>query len=91
MILFENDVKTYSIQTVVSAVCRSGLFENDVKTYSIQTKQKRKQKYIWFENDVKTYSIQTNRSSVMYILGQLLVYGLILFVIYLILSYGELV
>lgn len=39
-----------------------------------------------FENDVKTYSIQTNRSSVMYILGQLLVYGLILFVIYLILS-----
>ena len=41
-----------------------------------------------FENDVKTYSIQTNRSSVMYILGQLLVYGLILFVIYLILSYG---
>ena len=34
---FENDVKTYSIQTVnlVSFIqCR---FENDVKTYSIQT------------------------------------------------------
>ena len=61
-------------------------FENDVKAYSIQTPEQELFLIILFENDVKTYSIQTNRSSVMYILGQLLVYGLILFVIYLILS-----
>ena len=67
------------------------MFENDVKTYSIQTDYRTQPSLERFENDVKTYSIQTNRSSVMYILGQLLVYGLILFVIYLILSYGELV
>ena len=62
------------------------VFENDVKTYSIQTSHEQERLITVFENDVKTYSIQTNRSSVMYILGQLLVYGLILFVIYLILS-----
>ena len=34
---FENDVKTYSIQTQDS-ICKSWQeFENDVKTYSIQT------------------------------------------------------
>ena len=34
---FENDVKTYSIQTRVSATAHMRSFENDVKTYSIQT------------------------------------------------------
>ena len=34
---FENDVKTYSIQTNVFVVFTTFLFENDVKTYSIQT------------------------------------------------------
>ena len=84
--VFENDVKTYSIQTSHEQERLITVFENDVKTYSIQTQHLRCQAQIEFENDVKTYSIQTNRSSVMYILGQLLVYGLILFVIYLILS-----
>ena len=34
---FENDVKTYSIQTVMLAHVCCTQFENDVKTYSIQT------------------------------------------------------
>ena len=34
---FENDVKTYSIQTSTTEEMRSAMFENDVKTYSIQT------------------------------------------------------
>ena len=34
---FENDVKTYSIQTQLLDYIRVSLFENDVKTYSIQT------------------------------------------------------
>ena len=84
--VFENDVKTYSIQTDWCPLKPLPEFENDVKTYSIQTSLLCFSSCIQFENDVKTYSIQTNRSSVMYILGQLLVYGLILFVIYLILS-----
>ena len=34
---FENDVKTYSIQTLEKEARNKDLFENDVKTYSIQT------------------------------------------------------
>ena len=34
---FENDVKTYSIQTADDTGLLLVLFENDVKTYSIQT------------------------------------------------------
>ena len=34
---FENDVKTYSIQTEKSTDNGATWFENDVKTYSIQT------------------------------------------------------
>ena len=34
---FENDVKTYSIQTMEHAAAFNDEFENDVKTYSIQT------------------------------------------------------
>ena len=39
---FENDVKTYSIQTSAAASRLKELFENDVKTYSIQTESKLK-------------------------------------------------
>ena len=35
--MFENDVKTYSIQTRNLYSNYAGAFENDVKTYSIQT------------------------------------------------------
>ena len=35
--MFENDVKTYSIQTSFEVQHLIDLFENDVKTYSIQT------------------------------------------------------
>ena len=34
---FENDVKTYSIQTITKFHTTAPKFENDVKTYSIQT------------------------------------------------------
>ena len=34
---FENDVKTYSIQTAALQRNNNSWFENDVKTYSIQT------------------------------------------------------
>ena len=34
---FENDVKTYSIQTIDYSDTEAVKFENDVKTYSIQT------------------------------------------------------
>ena len=34
---FENDVKTYSIQTENKELKQKVSFENDVKTYSIQT------------------------------------------------------
>ena len=34
---FENDVKTYSIQTLQRLLLPFIKFENDVKTYSIQT------------------------------------------------------
>ena len=34
---FENDVKTYSIQTGMTTKDQERQFENDVKTYSIQT------------------------------------------------------
>ena len=35
--MFENDVKTYSIQTEKLPISAAQMFENDVKTYSIQT------------------------------------------------------
>ena len=56
---FENDVKTYSIQTILSGLMYLSGFENDVKTYSIQTIQPLPSVTELFENDVKTYSIQT--------------------------------
>ena len=35
--LFENDVKMYGIQTMISATRAKAQFENDVKMYGIQT------------------------------------------------------
>ncbi len=35
--MFENDVKTYGIQTETSIDVLRFVFENDVKTYGIQT------------------------------------------------------
>ena len=35
--MFENDVKTYGIQTADNGLTTGNLFENDVKTYGIQT------------------------------------------------------
>ena len=58
---FENDVKTYSIQTPNFGYLVEHEFENDVKTYSIQTKKQANIQALLFENDVKTYSIQTQR------------------------------
>ena len=56
---FENDVKTYSIQTKEDEIKGQMEFENDVKTYSIQTPVDLRDAKSLFENDVKTYSIQT--------------------------------
>ncbi len=56
---FENDVKTYSIQTDYFLPYDKDMFENDVKTYSIQTTSPHVIFTKRFENDVKTYSIQT--------------------------------
>ena len=56
---FENDVKTYSIQTGMTTKDQERQFENDVKTYSIQTEAAEIARKLKFENDVKTYSIQT--------------------------------
>ena len=58
---FENDVKTYSIQTSTAVSYVAAPFENDVKTYSIQTKLGFAYSPNGFENDVKTYSIQTSK------------------------------
>ena len=35
--MFENDVKMYGIQTIMSVFHNVNLFENDVKMYGIQT------------------------------------------------------
>ena len=60
---FENDVKTYSIQTQSFNLAFDNRVENDVKTYSIQTEGEDRVVGFKFENDVKTYSIKTNIKS----------------------------
>ena len=47
--MFENDVKTYSIQTRNLYSNYAGAFENDVKTYSIQTNKIRKEEKSFFK------------------------------------------
>ena len=61
---FENDVKTYGIQTFQAPLLDRISFENDVKTYGIQTKKQATIQILLFENDVKTYGIQTGIENV---------------------------
>ena len=56
---FENDVKTYSIQTGMVKIDENNVFENDVKMYGIQTTHQSCRTSLSFENDVKMYGIQT--------------------------------
>ena len=51
--MFENDVKIYGIQTVISSATLRIMFENDVKIYGIQTKENSGHTQQAFENDVK--------------------------------------
>ena len=59
---FENDVKTYGIQTYLRRITEGSEFENDVKTYGIQTIAFWYASLLLFENDVKTYGIQTTKN-----------------------------
>ena len=54
---FENDVKTYGIQTRYLQIQVENTFENDVKMYGIQTNIRGFDASDVFENDVKTYGI----------------------------------
>ena len=56
---FENDVKTYGTETLLSALEKWRVFENDVKTYGTETKGKKGVLIRAFENDVKTYGTET--------------------------------
>ena len=60
---FENDVKMYGTQTMVSTSYASSKFENDVKMYGTQTIDALYDEYIAFENDVKMYGTQTSAAS----------------------------
>lgn len=51
---FENDVKTYGIQTRYLQIQVKNTFENDVKMYGIQTNIRGFDASDVFENDVKT-------------------------------------
>lgn len=51
---FENDVKTYGIQTRYLQIQVENTFENDVKMYGIQTNIRGFDASDVFENDVKT-------------------------------------
>ena len=57
---FENDVKMYGTQTVVSCSCPLQVFENDVKMYGTQTVWQQILDKVEFENDVKMYGTQTH-------------------------------
>ena len=56
---FENDVKMYGTQTLVSVRGQVYKFENDVKMYGTQTEAAMKVLIAPFENDVKMYGTQT--------------------------------
>ena len=58
---FENDVKMYGTQTVLSTKYGSSQFENDVKMYGTQTTSSGMMLEELFENDVKMYGTQTYR------------------------------
>ena len=50
---FENDVKTYSIRTILCIISPPHMFESDVKVYGIQTVSEGRYPFLPFENDVK--------------------------------------
>ena len=56
---FENDVKMYGTQTVLTGHRFKFQFENDVKMYGTQTAARENRKSFVFENDVKMYGTQT--------------------------------
>ena len=60
---FENDVKMYGTQTVMSIGSYLPPFENDVKMYGTQTNAVRVPICRLFENDVKMYGTQTRCST----------------------------
>ena len=60
-IMFENDVKEYGIQTIITHTLGRSGFENDVKEYGIQTLPAHPVRGTKFENDVKEYGIQTKK------------------------------
>ena len=61
---FENDVKMYGTQTVMSIGSYLPPFENDVKMYGTQTNAVRVPICRLFENDVKMYCTQTRFSTI---------------------------
>ena len=56
---FENDVKMYGTQTLITTKGTFLEFENDVKMYGTQTVCSRQPLPSAFENDVKMYGTQT--------------------------------
>ena len=57
---FENDVKMYGTQTILTLKISPFLFENDVKMYGTQTFAAASCILCKFENDVKMYGTQTH-------------------------------
>ena len=66
---FENDVKMYGTQTVVSCCSPAIQFENDVKMYGTQTIGYQVNSVNMFENDVKMYGTQTLNNFDFFIVG----------------------
>ena len=60
---FENDVKMYGTQTIITFISPKEMFENDVKMYGTQTIYIYKYSQYRFENDVKMYGTQTSCKS----------------------------
>ena len=63
---FENDVKMYGTQTILSGTPVQNEFENDVKMYGPQTMKADVHRPFEFENDVKMYGTQTPFSCASY-------------------------
>ena len=57
---FENDVKMYGTQALISKKCCSFWFENDVKMYGTQAYTAAIEAWKQFENDVKMYGTQAS-------------------------------
>ena len=57
-LMFENDVKMYGTQAILTAAPYINPFENDVKMYGTQAIRNVTKSSVWFENDVKMYGTQ---------------------------------